>query len=337
MGQKLELAVAILNGAVGDYLHRTENGLATEMACFMGGAPLVLEREALALALPSATGRIAVLVHGVMCTEDIWAFPDGRDYGSLLARDLGFTPLYVRYNSGLAIPDNGEALDRLLAAVVAAWPVPIEEIVPIGYSMGGLVLRSACHAARTRDVTLGVGGTGAAPPPVDWLAHVRRAIYVGTPHLGAPMERLGRVVARILHAVPDPTTRLVAQIADLRSHGVKDLGDADLRHADRKRRGLNVGLRDARHPVPLLAEIEHFLVAGALYAEPWLATLLGDSIVPVSSATAGPGLAADNVRLLPGLSHMALAHHPDVYRNIRMWCGGAPEDTIPEEKEAGWT
>lgn len=313
MGQKLELAVAILNGAVGDYLGRTRNGLATEMGCYVGGASLSLDRAGLARAFPAATGRIAVLVHGIMCTEDCWTFPDGRDYGALLAQDLGFTPLYLRYNSGLPIPDNGVALDGLLAAVVAAWPAPIEEIVPIGYSMGGLVVRSACHAA------------GCGPSP--WLSLVRRAIYVGTPHLGAPLERVGRVVARLLHAVPDPTTRLVAQIADLRSHGMKDLGDADVRHVDRARRGLNLGLRDPRHPVPLLPEIEHHLVAGALSGEPWLATLLGDSVVPVPSATAGPGLPPGNVRVLPGKSHVSLSRDPDVYACIKAWC----------EPEVAWT
>jgi hypothetical protein len=306
MGKNLELAVAILNGAVGDYLARTANGLATPMACFVGGLAVPLDRAGLARAFPEATGRVVVLVHGVMCTEDVWALPDGSDYGALLARDLGFTPLYVRYNSGRAIPDNGAAFAAMLDSIVAAWPVPVEELLPIGYSMGGLVVRSACHVAR---------GEG-----LGWLGLVRRAIYVGTPHLGAPLERVGRVVAKVLHAVPDPTTRLVAQIADLRSAGVKDLGDADLRHEDRARRVATVSLRDARHPVPLLPEVRHYLVAGALSGDPRLAALFGDAMVPVPSATDGAGLPPAHIRILAGVSHVALAHHPQVYEYIRTWC-----------------
>src|ERR1700754_4061036 len=98
MGKKLEQAIAILNGAVGDHLARTNNGLATAMTWVDFGRP------------PAASSaRVVVLVHGLMCTEDIWTHADGEDYGTLLARDLGFSPRYVRYNTGLAIADNGES------------------------------------------------------------------------------------------------------------------------------------------------------------------------------------------------------------------------------------
>lgn len=315
MGRKLELAIAILNGAVGDHLARTGNGLATEMICVAGGRELPIERAALALAYPDASPRIAVLVHGLMCTEDIWALPDGSDYGSLLARDHGFTPIYVRYNSGLPIAENGQSLAALLEALVLAYPVAIEEIVPIGFSMGGLVVRSACHVA-------GVAGTTSR-----WLPLIRRAMYVGTPHLGAPMERVGRVVAKLLHAVDDPYTQLAAQLADLRSDGMKDLGDADLRHEDRERRVARIGLRDPRHPVPLLPAIQHFLVAGSLSTDVRLASVFGDSMVPVPSATDGScvdvatfALPPGHVRIVIGASHMTLAHDPAVYEHLRGWC-----------------
>lgn len=304
MGRGLENAVAILNGLVGDHLARTDNGLATDMAFFQNG----VEVET----FPDGTPKIALFVHGIMCTEDIWNFPDGSHYGHSLARDLGYTPVFVRYNSGRAIADNGVALAVLLENLVRTWPVPIETLVPIGFSMGGLVVRSACHHA--------------AASGQHWPNHISNAIYVGTPHLGAPMERFGRILNRAVHLVPDPTVRLLAQIADLRSDGLKDLGDADLTHADRARRGLQVGLRDARHPVPLLPTIRHHLIAGALSADPWLAALFGDSIVPVSSGT-GDGrvtpndtaLPPDRVRIVSGATHVSLAHHPRVYQHIHEW------------------
>jgi triacylglycerol lipase len=313
MGKALELAIGALNGAIGDWLARTDNGLATPMECFVGGRPVPVRTDALAAAHPAARSHLVVLVHGLMCTESIWQWPDGSDYGSLLARDLEATPIYVRYNSGLAIPDNGAALDRLLTELHDAWPVPVESIVPIGYSMGGLVVRSATHVASLAGHT--------------WLGKVRRAIYVGTPHLGAPLERVGRVATRLLRAIPDPVTRLVADVADLRSDGVKDLGDADLRHEDRARRAPRFALRDPRHPVPLLASIQHHLVAGSLSADPRVAALFGDSVVPLPSGTDGACIDPDSiafppehVSFLPGLSHMALAHHPSVYDRIRSWC-----------------
>lgn len=281
MGRNLELAVGVLNGLIGDYLARTNNGLATEMS-FTGEG----ER--------APAPRVAVLVHGLLNTEAIWAFPGGGDYGTLLERDLGLAPRYVRYNSGLPIVDNGVRLAELLDGLVDRSPVPIQEIVPIGYSMGGLVLRSACHAGRLRAHR--------------WLPLVRRAIYVATPHQGSPVERAGRLVASVLKAVPDPYTRLIAAVADLRSRGIKDLGDS-------------------AHPVPLLPEIRHHLIAGSLAIDPRLALLFGDILVPVPSGTAGacsdraslacPGA---HVRVFAGVGHVALAHHPDVYAQIRAWC-----------------
>jgi triacylglycerol lipase len=310
MGQKLETTLALLNGLCGDYLRRTGNGLATEMACYRAGRPIALQRDAIARAYPEPTARIALLVHGVMCSEDIFTLPDGSDYGSLLARDLGFTPLYLRYNSGRAIADNGAELSALLSGLLDVYPAPIEEILPIGYSMGGLVVRSACHVASVQ---------GHA-----WLARVRRAIYVGTPHLGAPAERAGRFVASLLSAIDDPYTRLIADIGNLRSEGVKDLGHADLRREDR---ALANSLRDPRHPVPLLPQIAHYLIAGSMTVDPRLALLFGDAVVPLTSATyaiaQGPAsalLPAERVKVMPGLSHLALAHHPDVYAQLARWC-----------------
>ena len=312
MGRTLDAAIGALNGVIGDYLARTGNGLAFDMELVVDGEPLAVDRPSLSRAHPSASSRVVVLVHGVGCSEHIWRFEDGSDYGSMLERHLDFTPYYVRFNSGLAIPDNGARLDALLEALVAAHPVEVEEILLLGFSMGGLVARSACHAASLAEHA--------------WLGRVQRAIYVGTPHLGAPLERAGRVLTRLLAAIPDPYTRLAAQIGELRSEGLKDLGDADLRHEDRARRLPHFALRDARHPVPLLPSIRHHLVAGSLLEDPRLAMFFGDPMVPLPSATDGACASLDtlalppqNVRVLRGVGHMALARHPEVWSQIRAW------------------
>jgi pimeloyl-ACP methyl ester carboxylesterase len=285
MGKTLELTIAVLNGAVGDYLARTGNGLATTMACVHDGRPLPLEPAALARAHPEAGRRVVLLVHGLMCSEDIWKFPDGEDYGSRLARDLGYTPLYLRFNSGLAIAENGRLLAKLIEQLLAVYPQPIDELLLVGYSLGGLVVRSACQVAR-RD-------------RLPWLERVERAIYVGKPHRGAPLERWGRIASGLLSVTGDPYAQLAAQLAELRSTGVKNLGDAD--------------------PVPLLPQLRHYLVAGTLSNDPWLMALFGDFMVPVASATDGRAVAG-NVKIVPGVGHMGLAHHEGVYAQIRAWC-----------------
>lgn len=310
MGRKLDEALAVLNGLVGDHLARTGNGLATEMALYHRGAPLALTRAALGRALPEARGRVALFVHGVMCTETIWRFPDRpeQDYGTLLERDLGFTALYVRYNSGQSIVENGAKLARLLDGLVAAYPVLLEELVLVGYSMGGLLVRRACRVAELEQL--------------GWLNLVRRAFYVGTPHLGAPAERMGRAVSALLRKIDDPYTRLVSELSDLRSQGIRDLGDAHLHDAPAELSAWS--LREPQHPLPLLASIKHHLIAGTLTGDDAIAWLLGDSIVPITSSAwrtraANDALPIDRVKILSGLNHIMLAHHDDVYAQLKAW------------------
>jgi len=201
---------------------------------------------------------------------------------------------------------------RLLDALIAAHPVPIEELLLIGYSMGGLVIRSACHVARAEHLS--------------WLPLVKRTIYVGTPHRGAPTERAGRVLTKLLAKIPDPYVKLAADLADLRSAGIKDLGDADLTHADREKTAATrtLALRDAQHPIPLLPEIEHFLVCASSSEDPTIAMWFGDSIVPLPSASFGKiqgagdlALDHDHVVYLAGLSHIILPCHDRVWNAIR--------------------
>lgn len=307
MGKNLEQTLAVLNGLVGNYLARTHNGLATEMTFCGRAGPLRPDAAGLSAAFPEPSARVVVFVHGLMTTERIWQMPDGTDYGSLLERDLGWSAAYVRYNSGLPISDNGARLSVLLQQLRAAYPKPIEELVLIGYSMGGLVIRAACHECAARDH--------------GWLARVRRIIYVGTPHLGAPAERLGKLTSGILRAIPNAYTRLIADVSDLRSEGIQDLGHATLREQDRAIVASPWDLRDMRHPVPLLPDIEHHLIAGSLWGDARLALLFGDAIVPVASATyrgvAEDVLPPERVHVLPGVSHVALSHHPAVYERIK--------------------
>ena len=237
--------------------------------------------------------RVVVFLHGLMCTEDVWSFPDGSDYGALLERDLFVSPLYLRFNTGRRVAESGVELARLLEQLVEQHP-EIREILLVGFSMGGLVVRSATHVA--------------SDAKMRWLSLVTRAFYVGTPHLGSPWERLGRGLVELLRGIDDPYTGLAAELADVRSGGIKDLGDP-------------------AHPFPLLPAIRHHFVAGLV--EPrYVARLIGDALVPLASGTNGAVSDPDavlphHVKILPGVAHMTLAHHPHVYEQLRAWCEAA--------------
>jgi hypothetical protein len=78
-----------------------------------GGVDVASDRATLRRLFPTATPRVAVFLHGLCETEHAWSASERKQrqhdacrFGDRLA-DLGFTPLYVRYNSGLHIADNG--------------------------------------------------------------------------------------------------------------------------------------------------------------------------------------------------------------------------------------
>jgi len=137
------LGISVLNGLVGDRLEREGSPLAQRMAIRVDGLAVTPDRASLAQAFPAATPRLVVFLHGLMESERGWQLGGREDYGSRLARDLGCTPVYVRYNSGRHISENGRSLSDLLGQVVAEWPVEVEEVALVGHSMGGLVSRSA--------------------------------------------------------------------------------------------------------------------------------------------------------------------------------------------------
>jgi pimeloyl-ACP methyl ester carboxylesterase len=120
-----------------------------------GGKNVPIERSHLSAAFPKATRRVAIFVHGLACSESMWSAYSQRHYGtpdttygSRLAADLGYTPVYLRYNTGLHIAENGRTLAGLLQRICTEWPAGIDELTLIGHSMGGLVIRSACHYGR---------------------------------------------------------------------------------------------------------------------------------------------------------------------------------------------
>ena len=156
---------------LGDYLVATGNPLATPMELRHAGHALTLEREALATALPAAGGRLAVLVHG-LCMNDLQWQRAGHDHGAHLAQALGYTPVYLRYNTGQHTSTNGQALAERLEALLQDWPVPVQELSVLAHSMGGLVVRACIYQRRpVMDALMARDGA--------------RLLMLGTPHQGA--------------------------------------------------------------------------------------------------------------------------------------------------------
>ena len=307
-GPEREALLAALNGVVGDHLVEAGNPLAIEMSLRRDGVPLELEPEALRGALPRAgRRRLLVLVHGSCLSDRQWT-RQGHDHGAALERDRGFTAVYLFYNSGLHISVNGRALAALLERLVAAWPVPLDELVLLGHSMGGLVARSACH--------FGEAGAHA------WRRKLRKLVCLGSPHHGAPLERGGGWVDLLLgvsrYSAP------LARVGKLRSAGVTDLRFGNV--LDEHWEGLDRfgHRRDARTPLPLPAGVQCYAIAGSRGASG--RTLPGDGLVPVDSALGrhrDPDLALafpkSHQWVAAGAAHLDLLDRADVYRKLRTW------------------
>jgi hypothetical protein len=319
-------AVAIVNGLFGDRLDERDARVATPMTIRAGGRVLPLDRDALPDVLAAAGvavgPRICVFVHGLMSTESIWGFPDDATttYGSLLAGVHDVAVLSLRYNTGRHISTNGRELAEILAALVRAWPVRVSEIDLVGHSMGGLVVRSACHYGRT------VRPRGRRLPiRRRWTSRVRRIVLIGVPNTGAGLEALVNSVSAALWALPVPTTRLVGLGLDQRSAGIKDLRFGAIVDDDWLERDPGARRRTHPHRPTRLRRAEHLVIAGSVTADPAhpVARLLGDALVTSSSAAGigeeGALFPNATTRLFPNVTHNALAHHPDVYEAIADW------------------
>jgi hypothetical protein len=301
-----EAIVAALNGVLGDHLAATANPLAIPMRLRRQGRPLQLEAEALRRSLPHASGKVLVLVHGSSMNDLQWNRL-GHDHGAALERDLGTPALYLHYNSGLHVSINGRAFATLLETLHASWPVPVEEIAIVGHSMGGLVARSAYHAA--------------ALARHHWPRSLRRIVFLGTPHHGAPWERWGNYVDVALGLTP--WSAPFARLGKIRSAGVTDLRYGNLLDEDWETMDRFEWRPDGRRPVPLPAGVECFAIAGVRSAG---ARSPGDGIVPLDSALgrhANTRLTLDfpasRQRVVTGIDHVGLLSSAEVYRALAGW------------------
>ena len=316
-----EAVLAALNGVLGDHLAATGNPLAIRMRLRHAGEALVLDRKSLAHMLPQASPRVMVFVHG-LCMNDLQWNYGGRDRGTALAEDLGYTPVHLHYNTGLPVSDNARAFSGVLQQLVEAWPVSVQDIVIVGHSMGGLVARGACVVAQQ---------DGHA-----WLSRLRKQVFLGTPHHGAPLERVGSWVDLLIGA--SPYTAPFARLGRIRSAGIRDLRHGNIRDDDTPaRNGLDQGRRDregdahrdSRVPSPLPAHVRAYAVAATTQAPRAGADvdgLRGDGLVRIASAFGQHPdrrftlrIPAARRMLAYRTNHLDLLGSAEVYARLRRW------------------
>jgi pimeloyl-ACP methyl ester carboxylesterase len=309
-----DAVLAALNGVLGDYLESSGNPLATPMRLRSAGTPLALSKAALAAAFPQPARHVLVLVHG-LCMNDLQWARRGHDHGAALARDLGCTPVYLHYNTGRHISANGRDFAGLMAELSREWPCPIEQLTIVGHSMGGLVARSACHYAALE---------GHA-----WVKRLDRMVFLGTPHLGSPIERAGTRADFLIEL--SPYSAPFARLGKVRSAGIKDLGHADLRDEDWQSAA---PARTRRASVPLPAGVRCYAMAASKQERPSPsgARPRSDGLVPVDSALGRDGNAARDLGLPAtrrwvgyGMGHFDLLDRNEAYEQLRGCIAGGDD------------
>ncbi|MBI1193601.1 MAG: alpha/beta hydrolase [Bacteroidetes bacterium] len=261
--------LAIANGVFGDYLLRNNNPLAQPMQVKFQETPLTPANVATALHDHAASGKIVLLVHG-LCMDDAGWTRNDHNHGTALADAFGMTPLFLHYNTGLHISENGASLSDALESLLVAWPVPVQELVIVAHSMGGLVSRSAVALGQQDSKT--------------WVHKLKKIIFLGTPHHGTSLEKVGNYVHALLDALP--YTKPLAKLGGLRSAGISDLRFGNLVAQDWNGQDRFAAHKDARQPLPLPPQVSCFAIAATLgQDEADLKTqLAGDGLVPLDSA-----------------------------------------------------
>jgi pimeloyl-ACP methyl ester carboxylesterase len=297
-----EAFIAALNGVWGDHLANTGNPLAITMSLRSGGQPYQAT-------LRAPTRRLLVLVHGLAMNDLQWTRRN-HDHGQALARDLGFTPVHLHYNSGRHVSQNGREFATLLDQLVASWPLPVDELVIVGHSMGGLVARSACAFGARQH----------------WMSALSKLVFLGTPHHGAPLERGGRLVDSLLGI--SPYVAPFARLGRARSAGITELRFGNLHDADWQHRDRHAQKHDDRMPTPLPEGVAVYVVAAttADRAGSLRSSVLGDGLVPLASAL-GKHRDPRHALHLPerqrlvvtSASHWDLLSRADVCEALRDW------------------
>ena len=311
-----EAVLAALNGVMGDQLLASHSPFATPMSLRWQGR--VLSPAALPPA-ESVTGKLLLMIHG-LCMNDLqWHTRSAGqtvDHGQAVAAALGYTPVYLRYNTGLHTSQNGHALADQLEVLLSAWPVEVCELSVLGHSMGGLVIRSAVHSARSRGLA--------------WPARLKHIVFLGTPHHGAPLERAGHWVDIVLGSTRYSAP--FARLGQLRSAGITDLRHGHVRDEDWQGHDRFQHRADMRQPLPLPDGVACHALAATTAARrsPAADRLVGDGLVPLRSALGQHAqrrhrlaFAKQSQCIVYRTGHLALLSSPEVTQQILRWLAPA--------------
>lgn len=303
-----------LNGIVGDKLDEEKNSLAIQMSFRKLNEDISIPDLSISDSLKETDGDLVIFVHGLMADEVLWDEPSRgkKGFGVLLKEEKNKTILYLRYNTGRHISQNGRTLSNLLENLHEKYGNDIKSITLIAHSMGGLVTRSSCYYAGLQNQS--------------WVLKVKKIYLLGVPNDGAFLEKIGHLTTFILKKIWNFQTRLIAKIADERSNGIKDLRWGFMVDEDWQSSTANDLLNVTRKSLPPLKGVKYYIIVGTLMENEMnvVSQYFGDGLVGKQSATgeifSTSDLQNDNFlvfRVFPKIHHISLLTNSDVYGFIK--------------------
>jgi hypothetical protein len=244
--------------------------------------------------------------------NDIQWTRKNHNHGEILSEELNKTLIYLNYNSGKHISTNGKKLSELLQELIENWPVPVEEIVIINHSMGGLVTRSALYYGQQTQES--------------WTKHLKKIVFLGTPHHGSHVEKTGNYLDVILKSIP--YAKPFAKLAKIRSAGVTDLRYGNLIDEDWQNNDRFELKGDQRQNIQLPKDIDCYSIAAVTGKENNTISnkILGDNLVDLKSALGqhkNPDknlhFKKENIFIAYENNHLDLLNNPKIVDQLKVW------------------
>ncbi len=265
---------AILNGLNGDILEENNDPLAIKMHFRYRNKDISVDKLVDYYDFNQFDGRVCILIHGLMGDEYMWKKIKANDenkIGDWLEKNENQHVLYLRYNTGLHISENGRALSNLFEEFMNQYGNKIKQLVLIGHSMGGLLIRSAGYYADIQRQ--------------NWLERLKTIFLIGVPNKGSYLAQIGFFVGHIFRKIDISHDDYIAKFMDVRSNGIKDLSFAYLTDDD----WLNKNSGDLENytvsKVRPISGVKYYLIGGILGKKNnILSSYFGDGLVGSTSA-----------------------------------------------------
>mgnify|MGYP000426215702 FL=1 len=275
----------IINGFIGDKLAASSDSWAIGFSLRLQSKDLTLAEAIKRL----KNKNLVIYVHGLMADEKVW-----KHFQRI---EPHFSCLYLRYNTGLHISENGKLLSEFIAELYEKYA--FKKIHLVGHSMGGLVIRSACYQAQKKEMK--------------WVKQLKTVFLIAVPNTGAVLEKLTGLTSVVLRRIARFHIGKLGDVLEQRSNGIKDLRLGAMLEEDWKS-----GDTSKRSPVhPVIGVDYHILIGNLLKDEnSVMAKYFGDGLVTRESAVGATLIRHASVKVFPQTGHNSILNSPSVVEYV---------------------